>query len=236
MVSLLPELFPVGGCSASPALHKLARPVNTNWRGFSQLRRSHSDHFSCGLDIGFPLCREGCTSFQEKPLVYFLGPLPCHSPSSADQALILQNDNSNYALLPDENVFLALTQHDVFYTESCLNCCCLNQNSLELKMSSRNFSFDVCEASFFFILNNFIHTYNDTWSYLPLFLPFKAPQNNPRPTLSPALNNLLISISTLHMCMAVEPSSGARETIGGHTFQKEWSFLPQLLPNTSSSQ
>lgn len=169
MVSLLPELFPVGGCSASPALHKLARPVNTNWRGFSQLRRSHSDHFSCGLDIGFPLCREGCTSFQEKPLVYFLGPLPCRSPSSADQALILQNDNSNYALLLYGNVFLALTQHDVFYTESCLNCCCLNQNSLELKMSSRNFSFDICEVSFF-TFSKISYTY--TMTHDPIFLYF----------------------------------------------------------------
>lgn len=74
-------------------------------------------------------------------------------------------------------------------------------------------------------------THDPTFLY---FSPFKAPQNNPRPTLSPALNNLLSSISTLHMCTAVEPSSGARETIGGHTFQKEWSFLPQLLPNSSS--
>lgn len=82
-----------------------------------------------------------------------------------------------------------------------------------------------------------IISYTHTMTHDPTFLyfsPFKAPQNNPRPTLSPALNNLLSSISTLHMCMAVEPSSGARETIGGHTFQKEWSFLPQLLPNSSS--
>lgn len=177
--------------------------------------------------LGFLCAEKVAPPSRRSPLFTFLAPFPVirHHLQTNVNTSTWQFQLRLVAL----NVFLTLySAWFFFYTESCLNCCCLNQNSLDLKMSSRNFSIDICY--FFFILENFIHVYKNAWSYLPVSPLFNSPQlvpqYNPLITSLPPFNYLVSPVSTFHVCLGVGPSSEAQETVIGHTFRKGWILSP----------
>lgn len=125
------------------------RPCKSESWDFSQLHCPTAITFHVVWILGFFCAEKAAPLSRRSPSFTFLAPLPaiCIICSPSVDSSKWQFQLSRIAR--SMRACLTLTQQDVFYTESCLSCCCLNQNSLELKASSTNFSFDIHEVIFF---------------------------------------------------------------------------------------